>query len=115
MSFPPAIAPLRAAVRRVFSRSLEPHADRAPRLVFRFAVHTAIVLVLAALGTLWFVRHETTARAERAVVFHVRFVAGSILRHRLAPADFARPVTGARRAELDALSLARFSLRGRVA
>ena len=79
-----------------------------PRLVLRFALLTALALVLAGGCILWFVRHEAAVRAEKQVGFHARFVADSILRDRFRESDFAGPVTGNRRAELDAL------FRGRI-
>jgi diguanylate cyclase (GGDEF)-like protein len=76
---------------------------RPPRLILRFALNTAIALTLAAVVILLFVRHHGTVQAEKAVAFHARFVSESILRERLAGADFAEPVAGARREELDRL------------
>lgn len=52
---------------------------------------------------LLFVRHHGTVQAERAVAFHARFVSESILRERLVEDDFAKPVSGKRRTELDRL------------
>jgi hypothetical protein len=76
---------------------------RPPRLVLRFALNTAIALALAAVVILLFVRHHGTVQAEKAVAFHARFVSQSILRRQLVQADFAGPVGGSRRAELDRL------------
>ena len=74
-----------------------------PRLVLRFTLYTAIGLALAAAGILLFVREHSIAQAEHSVAFHARFVADSVLRDELRAADFTRPVTPARRRELDRL------------
>lgn len=78
-------------------------AARPPRLVLRFAVYTAFALALAAAGLLWFAHRYATGQAESAVRFHARFVADTILRDHLRPADFEAPVDGARRSHLDRL------------
>ncbi|MBA3347757.1 MAG: response regulator [Actinobacteria bacterium] len=77
--------------------------ERSPRLVLRFAIYTGVALLLAAAGVMWFVRGQAMERAERAVEFHTRFVAETILRHELGRSDFEGPVSQARRAELDRL------------
>ena len=77
--------------------------DGSPRLVLRFALLTAVALLLAAAGVMWFVRDQAIERSERMVEFHTRFVADTILRHELESSDFTRPVARARRAELDRL------------
>jgi diguanylate cyclase (GGDEF)-like protein len=82
-------------------RGEAPAQPRPPRLVLRFAVYTAVGLAIAAAGILVFVRQHAIAQSERAVTFHANFVAESILPDRLRPSDFAGPVTGARRAQLD--------------
>jgi diguanylate cyclase (GGDEF)-like protein len=74
-----------------------------PRLIFRFALYTAIGLALAGAGILLFVRQHSIAQAEQSVTFHAGFVANSILRDRLEPSDLARPLSGPRRRELDSL------------
>jgi diguanylate cyclase (GGDEF)-like protein len=74
-----------------------------PRLVFRFALYTAIGLALAAAGILLFVRQHGIAQAEQSVTFHAGFVANSTLRDRLRPSDFARPLSRRRQRELDSL------------
>ena len=79
-----------------------PH-QRPPRLVLRFAVYTAIGLAIAAAGILVFVRQHAINQAESAVSFHTGFVAESILRGRLHRSDLQRPVSPARRAQLDGL------------
>jgi diguanylate cyclase (GGDEF)-like protein len=72
-----------------------------PRLVLRFVVYTAVGLAIAAAGILVFVRQHAIAQSERAVSFHTAFVAESILPDRLRPSDLERPVSDARRAQLD--------------
>jgi diguanylate cyclase (GGDEF)-like protein len=74
-----------------------------PRLVLRFALYTAVGLALAAAGILLFIRQQGIAQAEQAVAFHAGFVANSILREELRPADLRAPVTDARRAALNRL------------
>ena len=74
-----------------------------PRLVLRFAVYTALGLAIAAAGILIFVRQHAIGQAERAVTFHTSFIAESILRERLRPSDLQRPVSPARREQLDRL------------
>jgi len=77
-----------------------PPSERPPRLVLRFAIYSAIALLLAGGGILWFVRHETQARAEREVAARAGRVAYR-LGQRLTPDDFAGPVSGRRRAAFD--------------
>jgi diguanylate cyclase (GGDEF)-like protein len=77
--------------------------SKPPRLVLRFAVYTAFGLAIAAAGILIFVRQHAIDQAERAVSFHTGFVAESILRGQLRPSDLRRPVSPARRAQLDTL------------
>ena len=74
-----------------------------PRLVLRFALYTGVVLLAAGLAILWIVDREVARRAERAVETQARAVAEQNLRSQLRPSDFAAPVTGKRRAELDRL------------
>ena len=76
--------------------------DGAPRLVLRFALYSAIALLFASLGILWFVRHEAQQSAEREVAGRARLVANG-LSHHLRPSDFSASVEGARRTTLDEL------------
>jgi diguanylate cyclase (GGDEF)-like protein len=78
-----------------------PVRHKPPRLVLRFAVYTAVGLAIAAAGILIFVRQHAIAQSEQAVTFHASFVAESILPDRLRASDFERPVTKARRSQLD--------------
>jgi PAS domain S-box-containing protein len=75
-------------------------ASRPPRLVLRFALYSAIALLLAGVGILWFARHAAEDRAEREALEHTKSTA-LILGDRLQPSDFTTPVGNARRAELD--------------
>ena len=75
-------------------------ADAPPRLVLRFALYSAIALLIASLGILWFVRHEAQQSAEREVGQRARLVAGG-LSHQLRPSDFSAPVEGSRLDTLD--------------
>lgn len=84
-------------------RQRGPGREQTPRLVLRFAVHTAATLGLAAGGLLWFFHNFTLERAERTVAFHTQFIADTIVRDRLTPQDFSGPVPAARAAALDAL------------
>jgi PAS domain S-box-containing protein len=77
-------------------------ADAPPRLVLRFALYSAIALLIASLGILWFVRHEAQQSAEREVGQRARLVASGLTQE-LRPSDFAGPVTGQRRNALDGL------------
>jgi PAS domain S-box-containing protein len=82
--------------------SVPPVADAPPRLVLRFALYSAIALLIASLGILWFVRHEAQQSAERDVGQRARLVAGGFS-NQLRPSDFSAPVEGTRRASLDDL------------
>jgi PAS domain S-box-containing protein len=77
-----------------------PH--RPPRLVLRFALYSAVALLLAGVAILWYVRHEAQQRAERSVGEHARLVAEALSDH-LEPADFEQPVRNARLRALDAV------------
>jgi PAS domain S-box-containing protein len=74
--------------------------DGSPRLVFRFALYSAMALLIASLGVLWLVRHEAQQTAEADVGERARWVAAS-LSHHLRPSDFASPAEGSRRETLD--------------
>jgi len=99
-----------------------PAAARPPRLVLRFAIYSAIALVLAWVAIFWVVRKEAEERARQDVAMHATSVATRIA-PTLRDSDFAGPVTPERQAELDAAvegellgSLIRIKLwsRGRV-
>lgn len=74
-----------------------------PRLVLRFAIATGIGLALAAGAILLVVRHYNTVQAERGATAQARVISAAVLRGSVFAPDFARPVTGARRAALDDL------------
>jgi diguanylate cyclase len=82
--------------------------ERAPRLVLRFAVFTALGLAAAAAAILLVVRHADVVQAERSAIDRAQLLAEAVLRHELRSADLDGPARGARRSELDAL------FRGRV-
>src|SRR5687767_14811246 len=77
--------------------------SKPPNLTLRIAVYTGIALLFAAGAILWFVRDRATAQAESQAVARAQFIADALLRDELTQADFVRPVTGARRRELDDL------------
>ena len=74
-----------------------------PRLVLRFAVATGIGLSLAAAAILLVVRHYNTVQAEKGATSQARVLASAVLRGPLKAQDFARPLVGGRREELDRL------------
>jgi PAS domain S-box-containing protein len=75
---------------------------RPPHLVVRFALYSALALLLAGVGILWFVRHEAQARAEDEVTNRVTAAAVK-LAPQLRPSDLRKPVSGARLIALDEL------------
>jgi PAS domain S-box-containing protein len=76
--------------------------ERPPRLILRFAIYSALALVLTGVGVLAFVRHEEQARAERQALARGERVAERI-EDSLGTTDFKRPATGRRLEELDRL------------
>src|SRR5947207_6399996 len=74
-----------------------------PKLLLRFALHSGLVLLAAGLAISWLVNREIAGRAARTVENQARAVAVTNLRSQLRPTDFAKPVTRARRAQLDRL------------
>ena len=77
--------------------------SRPPRLVLRFALYSALALLLAGVGILWFVRHEAQAAAERELTRDATRAAAT-LEAGLEPSDLATPVESpGRLKELDAL------------
>jgi signal transduction histidine kinase len=77
--------------------------SKSPNLTLRIALYTGVALLFAAGAILWFVHDRATAQAENQAVARAQFVADALLRDELTQADFVRPVTGARRRELDDL------------
>jgi len=74
-----------------------------PRLRLRFALYTGVVLLGVGLAVTWLVNREVENRAARTVENQARAVALTNLRRHLRVADFAAPVSAARRATLDKL------------
>jgi PAS domain S-box-containing protein len=78
----------------------KPALDKPPRLVLRFAIYSALALLLAGLAIYWFVRHETQESAEReriARAVRIATRAGAEIQ----PSDLRGPVLPERAAELD--------------
>ena len=90
------------------------HDDERPRLLLRFALYAGAVLLAAALAITWLVDREVAGRAERTLARQASVVAAGNLRERLRPSDFRRPVSGARRNELDRVFRQRALLPGVV-
>ena len=76
---------------------------RAPRLVLRFAIFTAVGLSVASVAIFLLVKGFVTSQARDAVEENTRFVAQAVLPQKLTPEDFAGPPTAARRGQLDRL------------
>src|SRR6266508_4126425 len=76
-------------------------ASKPPRLTFRIAAYTSAALLVAAGAILWFVNERATAQAESQAAEQTQFIADVLLRDELTSTDFAKPVTGARRRQLD--------------
>jgi PAS domain S-box-containing protein len=79
-----------------------PASPRPPRLVLRFALYSALALLLAGVGILWFVRHEAQGRAEDEVTNRVA-TAAATLAPKLRATDLQKPVDESRLATLDTL------------
>jgi signal transduction histidine kinase len=90
------------------------HDESQPRLRLRFALHTGVVLLAAGLAIAWLVDREVAQRAGRTVQAQARTAALTSLRRQLRPSDFAKPVSPARRATLDALFRTGISVPGVV-
>ena len=76
---------------------------RAPRLVLRFALLTGVSLAIASVAIFVMVRGFVTAQARDAVEQNTRFVAEAVLSRELAPGDFERRPSPARRRALERL------------
>jgi PAS domain S-box-containing protein len=76
-------------------------AARPPRLALRFALYTGIALVVVAVAMLWILKRDVETRAEERAVVQAQQLAEAPLRRHLEGSDFARPVSPARRRELD--------------
>jgi diguanylate cyclase (GGDEF)-like protein len=75
--------------------------ERPPRLVLRFAVILTLALALASALILVVVRSFTVSQAEQAATRQASLIAATLLRSEVTSSDFARPVSPARRRELD--------------
>jgi PAS domain S-box-containing protein len=73
-----------------------------PGLILRFALYSALAMLLAGTSILWFARHAAESRSEREVLERAKSTA-RLLADRLERSDFERPVDGLREAELDRL------------
>ena len=71
-------------------------------MVLRFAIYSAIALLLAGAGILWFARHAAESRSEREVLERAQ-TTSMLLADRFQRSDFEGPVDATRRAELDHL------------
>jgi PAS domain S-box-containing protein len=77
--------------------------SRPPRLVLRFALYSALAVLLAGIGILWFVRHEAQISAERELTRDATRAAAT-LGASLEPSDLTTPVENpARLKALDTL------------
>jgi len=65
-------------------------------------MYSAIALLLAGGGILWFARHAAESRSEREVLEHAE-TTSALIADRLQASDFAAPVSNSRRTELDDL------------
>src|SRR4051794_30875225 len=65
-------------------------------------MYSALALLLAGTGILWFARHEAKSRAEREVLERAQ-TASLLMSDRYRESDFGHPVDNARRAQLDAM------------
>ena len=80
--------------------------QRAPRLVFRVALFSALTLGIGAATLLVFIRHFERTRAEETATLHASVAAQAVV-DRLRPSDLAEPISKARRDELDRILTAR--------
>lgn len=85
----------------VLRRHAASGAERAPRLVLRFAVLTAIGLALATWLIVVVVRQQSTAQAQRHAIDRTRFATEAVLKRELRPADLRSRPARARQHELD--------------
>jgi diguanylate cyclase (GGDEF)-like protein len=80
--------------------------QRAPRLMFRVALFSALTLGIGAATLLVFIRHFERSRAEQTATLHASVIAQAVV-DRLTPADLEGTVSAERRHELDRLFEAR--------
>lgn len=86
--------------------------ERAPRLVLRFALFTALGLGLAGTVIVLVVRHADMVQSQRHAISRARLAAEAVLKHELRPADLDAPVSTRRQRALDRLSEARVLVEG---
>ena len=87
-------------------------AERAPHLVLRFALFTALGLGLATAAIVLFVRQENTSQSQRNAVDRARFATEAVLKSELRPADLKARPSQTRRRELNRLFRARVLVGG---
>jgi signal transduction histidine kinase len=78
-------------------------AGKPPRLTLRIASYTAVALLFAAGGILWFVNQRATTQAESQAASRAQFLTTVLLQDELTERDFTRPPGMKRRGELDRL------------
>ena len=76
-------------------------AAKPPRLALRFAIYTGLALLVVAIAMLWILERDVETRAEQRALAQTQQVAEATLRARLRGSDFANPVGGRRRLQLD--------------
>ncbi len=76
-------------------------------LVRRFAISALLIFTVVALVLLTLMTGQIRASEESSAQFHATFVANSILRYELTPADLAAPVSPARAAAIETFAKAR--------
>jgi len=87
---------------RLRARAHRPSGRGVPRILLPFAIYTAVVVLVVALGAFWLVRRDATVRAERAAADHAVRIA-AVLGEELRRPDLAAPMSPERRAQLDQL------------
>jgi diguanylate cyclase (GGDEF)-like protein len=87
-------------------------AERAPHLVLRFALFTALGLGLATAAIVLFVRQESTTHAQRQAVERTRVATEAVLKPELRAVDLRARLSTSRRRELDRLFANRVLLEG---
>jgi response regulator RpfG family c-di-GMP phosphodiesterase len=74
---------------------------RPPRVLRAFAIYMALALVLAAVITLYFVRHNVEANSKQKVADHASFVASAVVPKLLPAGAWKKPLTPKQLGELD--------------
>jgi diguanylate cyclase (GGDEF)-like protein len=78
-------------------------AERPPRLVLRFAVVLSVALGLASAVILMVVHHFGLSQAQRGAARHAGLMASAVFQREVDAKDLRKPVSPARRQQLDAL------------